>query len=106
MKLPKPMVFRQTAAPIRWMGAVSLSKQGMAMQESEFCLYGTKALGRVSPSADGEIRENLVFSGDMCLGKNTAQAANVRAQRVRCGGLYPLSKMLAFLRSVSTLSTR
>ena len=29
-----------------------------------------------------------VFHGDMCVGKNTAQPANVRAQRVRCSGLY------------------
>ena len=34
----------------------------------------------------------------MCVGKNTAQAANVRAQRVRCSGLYLFEKMLAFLR--------
>ncbi len=37
----------------------------------------------------------------MRLGKNTAQPANVRAQRVRCRGLHPLSKMPAFLRGVS-----
>ena len=38
----------------------------------------------------------------MCLGKNTAQAANVRRSlfgcAVRCSGLYLFEKMLAFLR--------
>ena len=38
----------------------------------------------------------------MCVGKNSAQAANVRRSifgcAVRCSGLYPLEKMLAFLR--------
>ena len=34
----------------------------------------------------------------MCLGKNSAQAANVRAQRVRCSGLHIFEKLLAFLR--------
>ena len=38
----------------------------------------------------------------MCLGKNTAQDANVRRSlfgcAVRCSGLYLFEKMLAFLR--------
>ena len=38
----------------------------------------------------------------MCLGKNSAQAANVRRSRfgcaVRCSGLHLFEKMLAFLR--------
>ena len=38
----------------------------------------------------------------MCVGKNTAQAANVRRNpfgcAVRCSGLHPFEKMLAFLR--------
>ncbi|HIV67433.1 MAG TPA: hypothetical protein IAA32_01035 [Candidatus Butyricicoccus stercorigallinarum] len=38
----------------------------------------------------------IVFSGDRRVGKNTAQPANVRAQRVRCRGLHLLKKTLAF----------
>ena len=38
----------------------------------------------------------------MCVGKNTAQAANVRRSKkccaVRCSGLHLFEKMLAFLR--------
>ena len=43
-----------------------------------------------------------VFSGDMCIGKNTSQPASVRALRVRRSGLHLLEKMPAFLRSVSS----
>ena len=34
----------------------------------------------------------------MCLGNFSSQSANVRAQRVRCSGLLPFEKMLAFSR--------
>ncbi|WP_417092524.1 hypothetical protein [Intestinimonas timonensis] len=40
----------------------------------------------------------FIFSKDMCLGKNTAQPASVRAQRVRRSRLHLFEKMLAFLR--------
>ena len=36
-----------------------------------------------------------VFSGDMCVGKNTAQPASVRAKRVRRSGLQPFEHVLA-----------
>ena len=56
------------------------------------------ALGRVSPPTGGERKSKSVFSEDMCLGKNTSQPTSVRALRARRRGLYPLSKMPAFLR--------
>lgn len=36
-----------------------------------------------------------VFSGDMCVGKNTAQPASVRAKRVRRRRLHPFEHVLA-----------
>ncbi len=42
------------------------------------------------PQAAKQFRS--VFSGGVYVGENTAQAANVRAQRVRCGGLLAPSK--------------
>ena len=37
----------------------------------------------------------ICFSGDMCVGKNTAQPASVRAKRVRRSGLHPFEHVLA-----------
>ncbi len=68
-----------------------MSKKGIYVR---FC-------ARASQSSVVRRRRNQVqsvFSGDMCLGKNTAQAANVRAKRVRCSGLHLFEKMPAFLR--------
>ncbi|MBS6215529.1 MAG: hypothetical protein KH704_01220, partial [Clostridiales bacterium] len=43
----------------------------------------------------------IVFSGGVYVGKHTSQATSVRAKASARSGLHPLSKMLAFLRSVS-----
>ena len=42
-----------------------------------------------------------MFSGGVYVGKHTFQATSVRAKASARGGLHPLEKMLAFLRSVS-----
>ena len=42
-----------------------------------------------------------MFSGGVYVGKHTCQATSVRAKASARSGLHPLSKMLAFLRSVS-----
>ena len=77
--------------PSQWGRSFRLSKKGIYVR---FC-------ARASQSSVIRRRRNQVqsvFSGDMCLGKNTAQAANVRAKRVRCSGLHLFEKMPAFLR--------
>ena len=42
-----------------------------------------------------KFKSKSVFSGDMCLGKNTAQPTSVRALRVRRSGLQPFEHVLA-----------
>ena len=65
-----------------------------------FCALCCKRLAefrRPQTAEEGQI----VFAGGMYVGKHTSQATSVRAKASARSGLYPLEKMLAFLRSVS-----
>ena len=81
---PGPQIQRRSGpqpAPL------SLSKKPTYIQRDRASLH----LESPRQSFAARRRRNQVkicFSGDMCVGKNTAQTANVRAQRVRCSGLH------------------
>ena len=47
-------------------------------------------------ASSGTYKNNIVFSGDMCLGKNTARFASMRAQRVRAANRLTHAKGFAF----------
>ena len=63
----------------------------------DLCCKSLAEFRRPQTAEEGQI----VFSGGVYVGKHTSQAASVRAKASARRGLHPLSKMLAFLRSVS-----
>ena len=69
-------------------GAQSAPGNGMYQRTISVVFYRKASQSSVVRRRRKEVQS--VFPGDMCVGKNTAQAANVRAQRVRCSGLHPL----------------
>ena len=67
---------------------VRLSKNLTSMQEEQMILYRQKALGRVFPSEDGKINQNLFFSGTCASKKTLLEPASVESGR-------PLTRLCA-----------
>ena len=65
-----------------------------------FCALCRKGLAEFRRPQTAE-EDRIVFSGGVYVGKHSSQAASVRAKASARGGLRPLEKMPAFLRSVS-----
>ena len=91
----------QICSFIVYIHITSLSKKAKAMQDFRIFLQAKSPRQSFAARRRRNQAKICFFRGHVPR-KNSSQPANVRAKRVRCSGLHPLSKMLAFLRSVSS----
>ena len=71
-----------------------MTGRAQSVEKVQMRLISCKSLAEFRRRQTTEGSE-ICFSGDMCVGKNTAQPASVRAKRVRRSGLQPFEHVLA-----------